>query len=204
MKLILASNNKDKLREIREILSDTDIEIISQREAGCNFEAEENGATFLENARIKALAAMKATGLPAVSDDSGLEIAALGGRPGVYSARYGGESAGYAKKCAMILSELEGKSDRSAAFVSAVVCIFPNGDEITAGGIMRGSIAYAPAGDGGFGYDPIFLPDGFEKTAAELTDDEKNAISHRGQAFRAFAEKLKAYIENKRTEYAKQ
>lgn len=203
MKLILASNNKDKLREIREILSGTGIEIVSQREAGCDFEADENGTTFSENARIKALAAVRATGLPAASDDSGLVIAALGGRPGVYSARYGGEC-GYDKKCAMILSELEGKSDRSAAFVSAVVCIFPNGDEITAEGIMRGSIAYTPAGDGGFGYDPIFLPDGCDKTAAELTDDEKNAISHRGQAFREFAEKLKVYIDDKRTEYDKQ
>ena len=204
MKLILASNNKDKLREIREILDGTDIEIIPQREAGCDFEAEENGETFFENARIKALAAMNATGLPAVSDDSGLEVAALFGRPGVYSARYGGEDASYGEKCAMLLSELEGNTDRSARFVSAVVCVFPSGDEITAEGVMQGFIARAPAGSGGFGYDPIFIPEGCDRTTAELTEDEKNAISHRGKAFREFADKLKAYIDDKRTNNAEQ
>ena len=198
MKLILASNNKDKLKEIKEILSGTGIEIISQRDAGCNFEAEENGTDFIENARIKARAAMEATGFAAVADDSGLEITVLGGRPGIHSARYGGDDTGYDKKCSMILSEIIDKNDRSARFVSAVVCVFPNGDEIVSEGYMTGSIAHTPAGENGFGYDPIFMPSGYNKTVSELTDDEKNAISHRGQAFREFAKKLKAYIEDKR------
>lgn len=198
MKLILASNNKDKLKEIKEILSGTGVEIISQRDAGCDFEAEETGTTFIENARIKARAAMETTGFAAVADDSGLEITVLGGRPGIHSARYCGDDTGYDKKCSMILSEIIDKNDRSARFVSAVVCVFPNGDEIVSEGYMTGSIAHTPAGENGFGYDPIFMPSGYNKTVSELTDDEKNAISHRGQAFREFAKKLKAYIEDKR------
>ena len=194
MKMILASNNKDKLREIREILIGTDIEIISQREAGCNFEAEENGSTFRENARIKAMAAMMATGLAAVSDDSGLEVNAMDGGPGIFSARFGGEELSYDKKCQMIIDAVGNSSDRGARFFCSVVCVFPNGDEICADGAVDGKIGTFAEGNGGFGYDPIFIPAGFNHSIACLTDDEKNAISHRGKAFREFAEKLGEYL----------
>lgn len=197
MTIVLASNNNDKLREIREILEGSDIQIISQREAGCDFEAEENGLSFQENARIKAVAAMEATGLPAVADDSGLEVSALDGAPGIYSARYGGEGLSYDFKCRMILDELSGFEDRSARFVCSVVCVFPNGDEICAEGIVDGSIGMTPEGNGGFGYDPIFVPEGSVHSIACLSDQEKNAISHRGKAFRDFAEKLHKYVENR-------
>jgi len=190
VKLVLASNNPGKLREIREILAGSGIGIVSQREAGCDFEAEETGSTFLENARIKALAAMRATGLPAAADDSGLEVAALGGAPGIYSARYGGKELPYPEKCARLLAELADKRDRSARFVAFVVCEFPDGRELAASGELRGAIAAAPRGGNGFGYDPIFVPEGYERTAAELPEAEKNAISHRGKAFRALAREL--------------
>ena len=126
MKLVLASNNQDKLREIREILGEFGIEIISQGEAGCNIDAQENGSTFQENARIKALAAMRATGLPAVADDSGLEVNAMGGGPGIYSARYGGRDLSYDIKNRMIIDKVAGSDDRGARFVCSAVCVFPN------------------------------------------------------------------------------
>ncbi len=194
MRIVLASNNRDKLREVREILADSDIEVISQSEAGCRFEAEENGTTFRENARIKARAALEATGLPAVADDSGLEVNAMGGGPGIYSARYGGAETGYDIKCRMILDKVSKSDDRGARFVCAVVCVFPNGDELCADGVINGSIGLVPEGDGGFGYDPIFVPEGLDHSIACLTDEEKNAMSHRGAAFREFAEKLKNYM----------
>lgn len=199
MRLILASNNKDKLREVREILDGSGIEIISQSEAGCNFEAEENGKTFEENAKIKARAAMEATGLPCVADDSGIEINAMGGGPGIYSSRYCGDMP-YSETCRRVISEIADNPDRGADYYCAVVCVFPNGDEISASGRTDGTIAYEPRGTGGFGYDPIFIPQGYSRTMAEISEDEKNSISHRGRAFRAFAEKLKKYmakIENK-------
>ncbi len=195
MKLVLASNNPDKLREIREILRDTGVDILSQREAGCHVEPEENGTTFQENARIKARAVMEATGLPAVADDSGLEVAAMGNRPGIFSARYGGPELSYAEKCQMIMDEIAGSADRSARFVCEAVCLFPDGRELTARGTVEGSIGFAMEGDGGFGFDPIFIPEGFVHSIACLTDREKNAISHRGKAFREFAEKLQNVVE---------
>ena len=198
MKLILATNNRDKLREVREILADTDIEVVSQSEAGCHFEAEETGTTFTENARIKAQAACAATGHASVADDSGLEIFALGGEPGVYSSRFGGDVP-YTEKCRMLIERLAPYEDRSARFVSAVVCVFPSGDEIAVEGEIRGRIGYEMRGEGGFGYDPIFLPDGYDKTTAEITEEEKNAISHRGRAFRAFAKELHKYLEKEHT-----
>lgn len=189
MKLVIASNNAGKLREIREIMAGSGIEILSQREAGCAFEAEETGTTFEENARIKALAAMRATGLPAAADDSGLEVAAMNGAPGVYSSRFCGDRP-YAEACREIISLVEGHSDRSARYCCAVVCCFPDGREIRCFATTEGEIARTLRGSGGFGYDPMFLlPDG--RTMAELTDDEKNAISHRGRAFRQLLENLK-------------
>lgn len=196
MKIILASNNKDKLREVREILAPSGIEVLSQREAGCDFEAEENGATFTENARIKARAAMEATGLPCVADDSGIEINAMDNGPGIYSSRYCGERS-YSETCRDIINIVNGADDRGARFRCAVVCVFPGGDEISCEGVIEGSIGYVYEGEHGFGYDPIFVPEGFSRSMACLTDEEKNAISHRGRAFRRFAEKLSEYMEIK-------
>ena len=189
MKLVLASNNKGKLREIREIMAGSGIEVLSQREAGCDFEAEETGTTFTENARIKALAAMRATGLPAAADDSGLEVAAMDGGPGVYSSRYCGDRT-YAEACREIIGIVEGRADRSARYCCAVVCCFPDGREIDCFGTTEGEIARELRGIGGFGYDPMFqMPDG--RTMAELSEEEKNAVSHRGKAFRELLQKLK-------------
>ncbi len=199
MKLVLASNNKDKLREIREILAGSDIEIISQSEAGCNIDAQEDGTTFQENARIKAMAAMEATGLPSVADDSGLEVNAMDGGPGIYSARYGGRDLSYEIKNGMIIDNVAGSDDRGARFVCSVVCVFPNGDEIYADGIIEGRIGMEPEGDGGFGYDPIFIPNGYSHSIACLSDDEKNSISHRGKAFKELSEKLYKYMEKSKT-----
>ena len=189
MKLVIASNNKGKLREIREIMAGSGIEVFSQREAGCDFEAEETGTTFTENARIKALAAMRATGLPAAADDSGLEVNAMDGGPGVYSSRFCGERT-YAEACREIISIVDGKTDRGARYCCAVVCCFPDGREISCFSTTEGEIARELRGSGGFGYDPMFLlPDG--RTMAELSEEEKNAISHRGRAFRELLRKLK-------------
>ena len=196
MKIVLASNNPDKLREVREILEGTGIEVISQREAGCDFEADENGTTFEENARIKARAAMEATGLVCVADDSGIEINAMGGAPGIHSARYFVELS-YAEKCHKIIENVGNNPDRGARYCCAVVCAFPNGDEISVFGETRGTIATEPRGTGGFGFDPIFVPEGYSATMAEITEDEKNAISHRGRAFRLFAEELKKRMDIK-------
>ena len=188
MKLVLASNNAGKLREIREIMAGSGIEVLYQREAGCCFEAEETGTTFDENARIKALAAMRATGLPAAADDSGLEVGAMGGGPGVYSSRFCGERS-YAEACREIISIVGANPDRSARYCCAVVCCFPDGREIHCFATTEGEIAREMRGSGGFGYDPMFqLPDG--RTMAQLSDEEKNAISHRGKAFRLLLEKL--------------
>lgn len=198
MKLILASNNKDKLREVQEILSPLGFEVISQRQAGCAFEAEETGDTFLENARIKARAAMKATGEPCVADDSGIEINAMGGGPGVYSSRYCGEQT-YEEICQKIIKIVNCSDDRRARFVCAVVCAFPDGGEIACEGVLEGSIGLRCEGENGFGYDPIFIPAGMGRSMACLSDGEKNAISHRGQAFRKFAKEMAEYMEIRRT-----
>ena len=190
MKLVIASNNKGKLREIREIMAESGIEVLSQREAGCDFEAEETGSSFTENARIKAMAAMRATGLPAAADDSGLEVNAMDGGPGIYSSRFCGERT-YAEACREIIGIVDAKDgDRGARYCCAVVCCFPDGREISCFATTEGEIAREQRGSGGFGYDPMFLlPDG--RTMAELTEDEKNAISHRGRAFRELLRRLK-------------
>ena len=198
MRIVLATHNENKVREVAAILAGSGIEIISQRAAGVTDEAEETGASFEENSRIKALAAMTATGLPAIADDSGLCIDALDGAPGIYSARFGGENTPYPEKCARLLGMLDGADTRKARFVSAAVCCFPNGDELTAIGTVEGEIAFSMRGHNGFGYDPVFIPEGYDKTMAELSDSEKNAISHRGRAFRAMAERLEAYLKEKR------
>ena len=137
---------------------------------------------------------MEASGLPAIADDSGLCVDALGGAPGVYSARYGGPELDDAGRYRLLLDNLRGQLDRRGKFVSAICCCFPNGDRMEARGECPGAIAYAPRGEGGFGYDPVFFVPGLKKTFAELTPEEKNAISHRGNALKAFREKLETYL----------
>lgn len=193
MKLILASNNKKKLRELGEILSDMDVELLSQREAGCDFEVEETGTTFAENAYLKAKAVADATGLAAVADDSGLMVEALNGEPGVYSARYapGGHEASDKEKYEYLLSKLVNVEHRAAKFVSSICCILPDGSIIRNEGECRGEILREPAGAGGFGYDPVFMPQGYDRSMAELGTEVKNRISHRANALREFKKKLR-------------
>ena len=193
MKLILASNNKKKLRELGEILSDMDVELLSQREVGCDFEVEETGTTFAENAYLKAKAVADATGLAAVADDSGLMVEALNGEPGVYSARYapGGHEASDKEKYEYLLSKLVNVEHRAAKFVSSICCILPDGSIIRTEGECRGEILREPAGEGGFGYDPVFMPQGYDRSMAELGTEVKNRISHRANALREFKKKLR-------------
>lgn len=195
MKLILASNNAKKLRELKAILSDTDVELVSQREAGCDFEVEETGTTFAENAYLKAIAVVRATGMTAVADDSGLMVEALNGEPGVYSARYApkGHDATDREKCEYLLSKLKDADDRRAKFVTNICCIFPNGDIIRTSGECRGEILREMYGEGGFGYDPVFKPEGYTMTMAQLGTEVKNQISHRANALREFKKELRKY-----------
>ncbi|MBP8640648.1 MAG: XTP/dITP diphosphatase [Oscillospiraceae bacterium] len=196
MRYILASNNKGKLKEIKAILSDFGSEVISQSEAGLSLEAEETGVTFEENALIKARAACEALSQPAIADDSGLAVESLGGAPGVYSARYGGCTTDE-ERVSLLLRNLEGIENRRAKFVSCIACAFPNGDIITARGECEGRITDKPRGDGGFGYDPVFEIPTIGKTMAELSPEEKNAVSHRGKALRIFEMKLREYNADK-------
>ncbi len=196
MKLILASDNTHKLLEFRKLFEGTDVELITKREAGFTDEVDETGATFAENAFIKAETVMRATGCAAIADDSGLCVDALNGAPGVLSARYTGDhSDSDEDRYRLVLKNLEGRTDRTARFVSELCCVFPNGDVLRAEGACEGTILPAPQGDNGFGYDPIFRPAGYDRSMAELTMDEKNAISHRGKAlvnFRKEWEKIYA------------
>ncbi len=192
MKLILASNNANKLKEFRSLVADLDIELLSQKEAGCDFEVEETGTTFEENAYLKASAVTEATGIAAVADDSGLCVDALGGEPGIYSARYGlGHAASDEERYRYLLQKMEGVKDRSARFVCCICCTFPDGSVIRSRGECEGEILLAPKGQNGFGYDPVFHPLCLDKSMAELSPEEKNAISHRGKALRAFIEELR-------------
>ena len=191
-KIVLASSNAGKLREIARILGDLDIEVLPQSDFGVS-DADETGTTFVENALIKARHAMEATGLPAIADDSGIVVDALDGRPGVYSARYAGPDATDADNNALLLKELEGvpRSERGAAF-HCVACFVRPGDEgsVVAEGEWRGSILSEPRGKGGFGYDPLFLVPELGCSSAELSAEEKNRRSHRGKALRELARKL--------------
>ena len=195
MKLVLASKNEKKLAEMNAILSELGVEVCSEAQAGVDVDVEETGTTFEENSLLKARAVMEASGLPAIADDSGLCVDALNGAPGVYSARYGGLDDDVARY-RLLLENLRGAGTRAAHFHTSVVCCFPNGDVITARGECPGTIAFAPMGEGGFGYDPVFFVPELRKTFGQLTPEEKNAISHRGVALRAFGEKLKEYMEN--------
>lgn len=193
MKMILASNNLKKLKELKAILSDMGVELLSQREAGCDFEVEETGTTFAENAYIKAKAVFDATGLTTAADDSGLMVEALNGEPGVYSARYapGGHDASDKEKYMYLLSKMEGMENRRAKFVTNICCIFPNGEILRTEGECCGEILPYPHGEGGFGYDPVFKPDGFDTSMAVLGPEVKNQISHRANALKEFKKELR-------------
>jgi len=194
MKLVLASKNPKKLKEMNEILSGLGIEVCSQADAGVDVDVEETGSSFEENSLLKAKAVMEASGLPAIADDSGLCVDALNGAPGVYSARYGGEGLDDAGRYRLLLSSMPAGKPRTAKFVSVITCCFPNGDVLTARGECPGTIAFAPMGKGGFGYDPVFFLPKLKKTFAQLSAGEKNAISHRGKALASFQEKLEDYL----------
>ncbi len=185
-RLVVATGNAHKLREIAEIFPA--YEVVSQKQMGLFDEAEENGATFLENALVKARAAAKALGLPALADDSGICADALGGAPGIYSARYAGEHGNEKANRALLLKNLQGK-ERGAHFRCAVALVFPDGKEITAEGATYGRIMEEEVGEGGFGYDCIFFSDDLQKSFGEATAAEKNAVSHRYRALQALLAK---------------
>lgn len=193
-KFVLATHNPGKLAEMRAILSTLGVEAVSPAEAGVEVDVEETGTTFAENAMLKAKAVCAAAGLPAIADDSGLCVDALNGGPGVYSARYGGEGLDDRGRRMLLLRSMRGQTTRAAHFTCAVACAFPNGDTLTAEGRCDGAIAFAPLGEGGFGYDPVFLIPEKGKTFGQLSPEEKSAISHRGKALAAFAEKLGTYL----------
>jgi XTP/dITP diphosphohydrolase len=192
MRLVLATANPDKAAELAEILRDELSELLElvPRPAGIPA-VDETGDSLEDNARLKAVALVEATGEAAVADDTGLEVRALGGAPGVRSARYAGDEASYAENVAKLLAELEGEADRGARFRTVVVCRFPSGAEIVAEGVVDGDICTVARGDGGFGYDPVFAPEGGGgRTFAEMTPAEKHNLSHRGLALRSLAARL--------------
>jgi len=194
MKVVLASKNKHKLAEISKITEKFGMELVLQSELGVDIDVEENGATFEENSFIKAEAVMKATGLPALADDSGIAVDALNGEPGIYSARYGfDESLDDWGRLLLLLKNTEHVPDgqRQAQFVCVITMVTPEGQTIQARGEIHGELLREARGENGFGYDPIFYYPPFGKSTAEMDPEEKNAVSHRGNALRVFYEKLK-------------
>ena len=185
-KIVFATGNAGKMKEIREILGDLDIELLSLKDAGIHADIVEDGKTFEENAQIKAKAICEMTGEIVLADDSGLEIDYLNKEPGIYSARYAGTDTSYDIKNSLLLSRMKGVPDkqRTARFVCAVAAVFPNGDKEVVRGTMEGCIGYEIAGANGFGYDPIFFLPEYGCTSAELAPEKKNELSHRGEALR--------------------
>lgn len=197
MDFLAATHNIGKRDEIQRILAHLGVRVLIDREAGVSLrEPEETGTTFEENAKIKALSALEDSGLPCIADDSGLEVDALGGRPGIFTARYGGEDLSYPEKICLLLRELDGVPDgkRTARFVSVVVCAFPDGRVLTVRGECEGTIGRSPYGQGGFGFDPIFYYNG--KSFAAMDAAEKDAVSHRGNALRRLAVGLEELIKS--------
>lgn len=194
-KIIFATGNQDKMREIREIMADCEVEILSMKEAGITVDIVEDGKTFEENALIKARAIAGDNAI-VLADDSGLEIDYLNKEPGIYSARYMGEDTSYTIKNQNLIERLDGveKPQRSARFVCAIAAVLPDGKEFVVRETMEGYIGYEPEGENGFGYDPIFYPDGFSCSSAALSREQKNAISHRGKALRAAKERIKKIL----------
>lgn len=199
MRFVLASSNQNKIKELKTILSRimSDAEVITIKEAGIVDDIVEDGNTFAENALIKARVAAS-TGNIGIADDSGLAVEALGGAPGIYSARYAGGHGNDQANNQKLLENMDGVANRHAAFVCNIACVFPDGSEpIVAEGKIEGEILEAPRGEGGFGYDPLFWVPSLSKTLAEAMPEEKNAISHRARALAAFAEKFKERLEEK-------
>lgn len=190
MKFVIATHNQHKVTEFKRILEPMGIEVVTAEIS----EPEENGESFAENAYIKAKSACDETGMPAVADDSGISVDALGGAPGIYSARYGGEGLTDRDRVYKLLDEMKDIPDekRGAHFTSAICCVFPNGDRIDAHGACFGDIGYEVIGEGGFGYDPIFMQNGV--SFGEISPEEKDARSHRGKSLKDFAEKLSGYL----------
>ena len=187
MKIIIATGNAGKMKEIKSIFNNSDYEVVSMKEEGISADVDENGATFEENALIKAREIAKLSGHIVLADDSGLEVDALNKEPGIYSARYMGEDTPYSVKNASLIARLDGVEfeKRTARFVCAVAAVYPDGKELVVRETMEGYIGYEEKGKNGFGYDPIFYLEEFDKTSAEISLEEKNEISHRGKAFRA-------------------
>lgn len=195
-RIVFATSNEGKMREIREILKDLGLEVLSMKDAGIQMDIVEDGTSFEENALIKAKAVWEAAGGIVLADDSGLEIDYLGGEPGIYSARYMGENTSYEIKNWNLVHRLDGVEEdkRTARFVCVIAAVLPDGRTLTARGTMEGHIAYKPAGEGGFGYDPILMLPEYGKTSAEITMEEKNKISHRGKALEAMKVRLREEI----------
>ena len=196
-RIIFATGNEGKMKEIKMILGDLEIPVISMKEAGIAADIDENGTTFDENAVIKAKTICEMTGELVLADDSGLEIDALNKEPGVYSARYMGENTSYHIKNANLIQRLEEVPDekRTARFVCAMAAAFPDGRTITTRGTIEGRIGYEERGENGFGYDPIFYLPEYGCSTAELSLEKKNELSHRGKALRAMRQKLKVYLD---------
>ena len=190
MKIIIGSNNKGKIKELKDILNNDNYDIISMKDAGLNIEVEEDGETFEENAYKKASEVFKITGEATLADDSGLCVEALNGEPGVFSARYAGEDANDDDRINKLLKNMEVEKNRKAKFVCSIVLIDNKGKKHSFIGECGGEIAYQKKGLNGFGYDPVFIPNGYNKTFAEMNDIEKNNISHRGIAMRKLCEFL--------------
>ena len=192
-RIIFATGNQGKMKEIRTIMENLDVEVLSLKDIDLEVDINENGTTFEENAIIKAKTIMELTKEIVLADDSGLEVDYLGKAPGVYSARYMGEDTPYSIKNNHIIKELEGVEgeDRSARFVSVIACVFPNGEVLTTRGTIEGRIGYEEKGENGFGYDPIFYVAEYDCTTAELSLEEKNKISHRGKALETMKEELR-------------
>ena len=195
-KIVFATGNQGKLREVKKILADLNVDIVSMKEEGIQIDVDENGTTFAENAQIKATAIGAHTDAIVQADDSGLVIDALNGEPGIYSARYLGKDTSYRIKNQNLIDRLEGVPDekRTARFVCAIAAALPDGTVLHTEGTIEGIIGYEERGENGFGYDPIFYVPKLGKTTAELTDDEKNAISHRGSALEKMKVLLQEYI----------
>ena len=191
-KIIFATGNEGKMKEVRMILEDLGLPVLSLKDAGITADVEENGTTFEENAQIKAKAIMEMTGALVLADDSGLEVDALDKEPGIYSARYLGHDTSYHIKNQNIIDRLEGKvgEERSARFVCAIAAAFPDGRVLITRGTMEGQIGYEEKGENGFGYDPIFYLPEYQCYSAELSLEEKNKLSHRGKALRLMKERL--------------
>ncbi len=191
-KIVFATGNAGKMREIRMILADADVEVLSMKDAGIDPDIVENGSTFAENALIKARACAKLTGMMALADDSGLVVDYLNGEPGIYSARYMGENTSYHIKNHNLIERLDGVPDekRTARFVCAIAAVLPDGTELVTEGTMEGRIGYEEKGENGFGFDPVFYVPEYGLTSAQMDAEQKNAASHRGKALRKMKQTL--------------